>query len=376
MAVDAASETPVLRLVEVTKRFGAIAAVEGVSLDVRRGEVLTLLGPSGCGKTTTLRMVIGLERCDEGEIVYNDRVVDSPRRAKFEPTHKREMGMVFQSYAIWPHMSVFENVAFPLRVRGVGGGHLSEAVHNALELVDLAGFAPRPATQLSGGQQQRVALARSLVFEPKILLLDEPFSNLDAHLRDAMRAELRRLQRRLGITVLLVTHDQVEALSVSDRIAVMRAGRVEQVGPPHEIYDSPVSAAVRDFVGRAVVLEGAVTEVGEAETAVTLIGGGRVICRGTLREPLRVGDRCQVGLRPEHIHIGGPDETDRPNSLAGRIAALLFVGDRYEARIALDLGQEVFAYLSAADHWQEEQRLTLRLRPEDLRLWHGLSVTP
>ena len=188
----------------------------GVRLDIQRGEVLTLLGPSGCGKTTTLRMVIGLEHCDAGEIIYDDRVVDSPARATFQPTHKREMGMVFQSYAIWPHMSVFENVAFPLRVRGVGGGRLSEAVNRALELVDLGGFAPRPATQLSGGQQQRVALARSLVFEPRILLLDEPFSNLDAHLRDSMRAELRKLQRRLGITVLLVTHDQVEALSVSD----------------------------------------------------------------------------------------------------------------------------------------------------------------
>ena len=226
MAASATSETrdaPVLRLIDVTKRFGPIAAVEGVSLDVRRGEVLTLLGPSGCGKTTTLRMVIGLERCDAGEIIYDDRVVDSPERGMFQPTHKREMGMVFQSYAIWPHMSVFDNVAFPLRVRGVGGGRLNEAVQQALELVDLGGFAPRPATQLSGGQQQRVALARSLVFSPRILLLDEPFSNLDAHLRDTMRAELRRLQRRLGITVLLVTHDQVEALSVSDRIAVMRA---------------------------------------------------------------------------------------------------------------------------------------------------------
>src|SRR5437763_312066 len=227
----------VLRLVGVSKFFGAVKAVDRVSLDVTEGEILTLLGPSGCGKTTTLRMAIGLERCSEGEILYQGRVVDSAR--VHVPTHKRNMGMVFQSYAIWPHMTVFENVAYPLRVRGVKGSKVREEVQRVLELVDLPGLGERPATMLSGGQQQRVALARSLVFEPRILLLDEPFSNLDAKLREQMRAELRVLQRRLGITVLFVTHDQVEALSLSDRIAVMNAGHVEQIGTPTELYLDP-----------------------------------------------------------------------------------------------------------------------------------------
>ncbi|HEY2593587.1 MAG TPA: ABC transporter ATP-binding protein, partial [Chloroflexota bacterium] len=258
MATDAVGAASILELHEVSKSYGSLRAVDDLSLDVRRGEILTLLGPSGCGKTTTLRTIIGLERCDTGEIVYDGRVIDSPRERVFVPTHKRQMGMVFQSYAIWPHMNVFENVAYPLRVRGVGGQRLHEAVSQSLEQVGLAAMADRPATQLSGGQQQRVALARSLVFEPQILLLDEPFSNLDAQLRGQMRAELKQLQRRLNVSVVLVTHDQVEALSVSDRIAVMRQGRLEQLGTPQELYREPATVSVRDFVGRTIVLSGTV----------------------------------------------------------------------------------------------------------------------
>jgi ABC-type Fe3+/spermidine/putrescine transport system ATPase subunit len=358
----------VLALREVTKAFGPIRAVDGLSLEVSRGEILTLLGPSGCGKTTTLRTIIGLERCDEGEIVYDGRLLDSPRTQTFVPTHKRQMGMVFQSYAIWPHMNVFENVAYPLRVRGVGGQRLKRAVYGALEQVGLEGMEQRPATQLSGGQQQRVALARSLVFEPQILLLDEPFSNLDAQLRGQMRAELKMLQRRLGVTVVLVTHDQIEALSVSDRIAVMRQGRLEQLGTPQELYREPATVSVRDFVGRTIVLDGVVDEVRGDSMVVGVGDGVTVLSHGFSASTIRAGERCQLAVRPEQAPVVKGEEP-APNRLVGRIAALLFIGDHYEATVALDIGQAVLAHLPAVDGWREGHRVTLALPAEEVRVW-------
>jgi iron(III) transport system ATP-binding protein len=369
------SSSTVLELREVSRSFGAIRAVDSLSLELRRGEILTLLGPSGCGKTTTLRMIIGLERCDSGEIVYDGRVLDSPGRRTFVPTHKRQMGMVFQSYAIWPHMNVFDNVAYPLRVRGVAGERLKLAAARALAQVGLNGMAERSATQLSGGQQQRVALARSLVFEPKVLLLDEPFSNLDAQLRGQMRAELKLLQRRLGVTVLLVTHDQVEALSVSDRIAVMRVGRIEQLGTPQQLYREPATLHVRDFVGRTIVLDGVVESIAGGSTTVGLADGVRAVCKGAAPSELKVGDRCQITVRPEHAQVLTLATTASelrdvgPNRLAGRIEALLFIGDHYEATLSLDIGQTVLAHLQVGDEWREGQRVALSLRPEDIRVW-------
>jgi ABC-type Fe3+/spermidine/putrescine transport system ATPase subunit len=361
----------VLELREVSRRFGALTAVDALSLDVRRGEILTLLGPSGCGKTTTLRMIIGLERCDSGQIIYDGRVLDAPRQRTFVPTHKRQMGMVFQSYAIWPHMNVFDNVAYPLRVRGVGAEKLREASMRALEQVGLAAMAQRPATQLSGGQQQRVALARSLVFEPQILLLDEPFSNLDAQLRGQMRAELKLLQRRLGVTVVLVTHDQVEALSVSDRIAVMRQGRVEQLGTPQQLYREPATLHVRDFVGRTIVLNGVARDVKAESVVVTLGTGTEITCRGTASAVLTPGQACDIAVRPEHVLATAAEGHGQqlPNTLSGRIDALLFIGDHYEATITLDLGQVIMAHLSASDEWREGQHVTLSLPAHDIRVW-------
>jgi ABC-type Fe3+/spermidine/putrescine transport system ATPase subunit len=374
-AARGATDSPVvLELRDISKTFGAIRAVDGLSLDVRRGEILTLLGPSGCGKTTTLRTIIGLERCDDGEVIYDGRVIDSPRTRSFVPTHKRQMGMVFQSYAIWPHMNVFENVAYPLRVRGVGGQRLQQAVRQSLEQVGLGAMAERPATQLSGGQQQRVALARSLVFEPQILLLDEPFSNLDAQLRGQMRAELKLLQRRLGVTVVLVTHDQVEALSVSDRIAVMRQGRLEQLGTPQQLYREPASISVRDFVGRTIVLNGTVDQALNGEVRVRLSGSDVVTCRGGAPASLRAGDRVQMAIRPEHAHVE-PATGHGPNELSGRIEALLFIGDHYEATLALQIGQNVMAHLPAVDRWQEGQQVCLSMRPEDVRVWEDANVS-
>ncbi len=257
-ATEPNSGETVLALDDVSKLYGAAPAVDRTSLQIRRGEVFTLLGPSGCGKTTTLRLVAGLERPDGGEITLRGRLVASVPRRLFVPPNKRNLGMVFQSYAIWPHMTVFDNVAYPLRLRGEKRPVIREKVARVLDLVGLEGLEARPATLLSGGQMQRLALCRALVYEPDLLLLDEPFSNLDAKLREQMRVELKLLQRRLGITVLFVTHDQVEALSLSDRIAVMHRGRVEQVGPPRHLYERPGTAFVRDFLGQTVILKGRV----------------------------------------------------------------------------------------------------------------------
>ena len=369
----------VLELKHVSKHFGTVHAVEDASLEVRRGEVLTLLGPSGCGKTTTLRMVVGLERVTHGEIVYGGRVVDSDSGRSYVPTHKRNMGMVFQSYAIWPHMTVAENVAYPLRVRHLKRAEIRERVTNVLEQVGLSGYEQRPATMLSGGQQQRVAVARSLVFEPDLLLMDEPFSNLDAKLRDEMRTELRLLQRRLGITVLFVTHDQIEALSISDRIVVMDRGHIEQVGTPIELYREPKTAAVRDFLGKTVVLAGSVEAATPASVSVRLHDeAGPVVHAQTMHtENLSRGDRCLVAIRPEDIEVkprepaGGATGV---NSMGAVIRALLFIGDRFEARVVLPWGEEIFLYLPPDDGWHEGQELSLSLSPSGLHVWPASAV--
>src|SRR5579862_5310494 len=258
-----ASEAPVLDLQDLTKRFGQVVAVDHIDFTVQPGEVFTLLGPSGCGKSTTLRLVAGLEQPDEGSLLLRGKVIVSARDHIFLPPERRNMGMVFQSYAIWPHMTVFENVAFPLQLRHWPRQKIRDAVSDTLTTVGLEGLEQRPATMLSGGQQQRVALARALVYNPDILLLDEPLSNLDAKLREHMRVELRSLQRRLGIAVLFVTHDQAEAMALSDRVAVMNAGHLEQVGSPVEVYEQPETAFVRDFLGRAITMECTVRREGE-----------------------------------------------------------------------------------------------------------------
>src|SRR5690349_5350313 len=248
----------------IVKRFGRVTAVDGVSFEVKQGAVLTLLGPSGCGKTTTLRVVAGFERPDEGEVDIEGRTVVAPARGAFVPPEKRGLGMVFQSYAIWPHMTVFQNVAYGLVARRVPAADIRRRVEQALAMVGLAGLGERPATRLSGGQQQRVALARSLVGEPRVLLLDEPLSNLDAKLRERMRVELKQLQKRLGVTTVYVTHDQTEALALSDRIIVMEAGRIVQQGDGREIYRHPRSRFVVDFVGHANLVDGTVTDYDRA----------------------------------------------------------------------------------------------------------------
>ena len=322
---------PVLEFSGVTKRFGSQAAVDRVSFTVAPGELFTLLGPSGCGKTTTLRLVAGLEQPDEGEIFLNGEPVASPQRGFFLAPDKRRMGMVFQSYAIWPHLTVFENVAFPLKVRREPTQVVRKRVSEALELVGLGGLEERGATALSGGQQQRVALARALVYTPTVLLLDEPLSNLDAKLREQMRFELRSLQRRLKLSVLYVTHDQSEAMTLSDRIAVVHQGRLEQVGTPSEVYERPATPFVGDFLGRTVVLEGTVRCAGDGRWIELLHGAGRLLMRSD--HHFSEGDKVRIISRPEDIEICPTGDTV-PNRVAAKVEEVAYLGDHFEYSVS------------------------------------------
>ena len=284
--------------------------------------------------------------------------------------------MVFQSYAIWPHMTVFENVAYPMKARRIRGAKVNQAVGRALDLVGLGGLASRPATHLSGGQQQRVALARALVYEPDLLLLDEPFSNLDAHLREEMRAEVKVLQRRLGTTILFVTHDQAEAMSLSDRVAVMDKGSIAQIGTPQELYGTPVSATVRDFMGKTVQFEGTLlkeNDSGYSEFALAADPSVHLRFRNVQSARIDEGSTCRLAIRPERISVHAPDEAfgglKGGNTFSGRIEALLFLGDRYQAQVQLAWGQELLLYLSASGDWSEGQSVLVQLPDDDVSLW-------
>jgi spermidine/putrescine ABC transporter ATP-binding subunit len=307
-----------------TKRFGALEAVRQVSLDIADGELFTLLGPSGCGKTTLLRLIAGFYRPDEGSIAFDGRVMN------LVPPYQRHIGMVFQNYALWPHMTVWQNVAYGLKVKQLPRAEIAARVAGALGKVNLEGLEERYPGQLSGGQQQRVALARALVLNPDTLLLDEPLSNLDAKIRVQVRAEIRKLQKELGITTVYVTHDQEEALTLSDRIAVIDRGVVLQVGPPRELYERPRSRFVADFIGTNNLLEGKVQarDAGSGrvtvETAIGVVEGFAVI-------PLEAGARCTVSVRPENARLApaGPAEG---SGVRGRVAFSAYLGNllRYD----------------------------------------------
>src|SRR5438105_1819175 len=270
---------PAVLVEDVSRYFGDVAAVNRVNLKVERGEFVTLLGPSGCGKTTTLRMVAGLEQNSSGRISIGDRVVSDATAGFFVPPDHRQLGMVFQSYAIWPHMTVFNNVAYPLRIRKRPAAEIKERVTAALRLVEMERYADRPAPALSGGQQQRVAIARALVFEPEVLLLDEPLSNLDARLRAQMGDEFRALQRRLRITTLYVTHDQEEAMALSDRVVIMQRGRILQVGAPETVYRRPASREVAAFFGTPNFIDATVTACRPADNGDWLVAVDGGHCR-------------------------------------------------------------------------------------------------
>jgi iron(III) transport system ATP-binding protein len=307
-------------------RYGEVAAVRGVSFNVLPGEQMTLLGPSGCGKTTTLRAIAGLEKPAAGEIRIEGSPVYSSGRNINIPAEKRGLSMVFQSYAIWPHMSVFDNVAYGLRVRKASAAEIKDKVEGALDLVQMQAFAQRRASQLSGGQQQRVALARAFVFQPSVLLFDEPLSNLDAKLRADMRIELRQLQHRLGITSVYVTHDLEEALAMSDRIVVMRDGVIEQTGTPDEIYSLPRSAFVADFIGSANLIRGRNRPDLAADGLIALeTADGRIIHGTAHGRP--VGDDLVVSVRTVHLRLSPDRPAGARNVWPVRVEQSVFQGD-------------------------------------------------
>ena len=358
-----------LSIRRLTKRFGTFTAVDRLDLDVRQGELMALLGPSGCGKTTTLRMVAGLERPTAGEIRFGDRPFVSIDQGLDLPPEQRNIGMVFQSYALWPHMTVFENVAYPLTLRHVSKAEIRERCQRVLELINLSHLKDMTIPQLSGGQQQRVALARALVYEPSLMLFDEPFSNLDAQLRGHMRLELKSLRRKVAMTGLFVTHDQIEALSVADRVAIMNGGRIEQVGTPQDVYNKPLTRFVRDFLGRTVTLHGELEQRGSA-LAVRLASGATLAVAGGPQSGLASGDSVELSIRPEFIVLLGDGEADRPNAIAAIIEDLLFTGERFETRLRIG-GDSILLDLPSDRGWREGQSVRLCLPPEAVSLWRN-----
>ncbi|MGE5538222.1 MAG: ABC transporter ATP-binding protein [Gemmatimonas sp.] len=345
-----------IEVVQLEKAYGGAAkAVAGVDFEVEPGTVFTLLGPSGCGKTTTLRCVAGLEHPDHGDIRLGGEVVYSASRGIRVPPSRRRIGMVFQSYAIWPHMTVFQNVAYPLRGRGLGRSEIRERAMAALRMVNLGDFAERSAPKLSGGQQQRVALARAIAGEPRLFLLDEPLSNLDAKLREEMRGQILDLQRKLGVTTLYVTHDQVEALSMSHRIAVMEQGRIVEVAAPRDVYLHPRSRFAAQFVGLTNIVPARVTGASAGTCAVDA-PFARIFCHDGGKRYAE-GERAMVLIRPENISLSTAPPPEAANVWRGRIVSTVFLGEFLECVVAcgdtqmrarvspfisVDAGDEVF----------------------------------
>ncbi len=359
-----AAEPLDVELRSVTKRYGSLAAVDDVSLEVRKGEFLSLLGPSGCGKTTTLRMISGSEQPDEGELLIGGE------NAVGIPPYKRNVNTVFQAYALFPHMTILDNVAYGLKQRKIGKSERYAKAREALELVKLTGREHHRPTQLSGGQQQRVALARALVMSPRVLLLDEPLGALDLKLRKQMQIELKRIQQQVGITFVYVTHDQGEALSMSDRIAVMANGKIEQLGEPREIYDRPASAFVADFIGDMNFVEADVVQSGDG--TFTADAGASIVIRG--RGAATPGARVRIGIRPERLVVhpytprrgvglteppmsGGASSAGatagnlRENVAAGDVITKMYLGDQLQivARLANDVEVVVREQRAEAD---------------------------
>jgi len=349
-----------VRLENVVKRFGKFTAVAGVNLDIPPGTIFTLLGPSGCGKTTTLRLIAGFEFPDEGRIFFDDEDVT------FKKPYERNTAMVFQNYALWPHMTVYENVAFGLKIRKLPKEEIDRRVKWALSLVGLEGLEDRYPAQLSGGQQQRVALARALVVEPRVLLLDEPLSNLDAKLRLKMREEIRSLQRKLGLTTVYVTHDQEEAMSLSDQIAVMNRGRVLQVGTPREVYSNPANLFVATFIGRSTALTGRVASASNG--SVTLDAGSGVVVRGRVAPGKRLapGSDAIAIMRPEDFEDSGGDGY---NAFNGKVEMTMFLGSFVQVSLRLANGQVIKPYVDPDASVSEGDELTLYISSDKVLVY-------
>ena len=341
---------------KVTKYFDSVEVIREFSGRISEKEFVTLLGPSGCGKTTMLRMIAGFEKPTSGEIRIDDTVVSSAK--SFVPPEKRGIGMVFQSYAVWPHMTVFENVAYPLKVAKLPKAEIKAKVEKILQAVHLDQYAARIPSQLSGGQQQRVALGRALVSEPKVLLLDEPLSNLDAKLRESMRFEIKDIQKKFGITVVYVTHDQTEAMAMSDRIIVLNQGIIQQVAAPKEIYRQPVNQFVADFVGKVNFFRG---EVSPGET-----GAGKIELTGIGQSVPYNGPytgKVVIAIRPENIILSPADSNSAAGQLQGTLLSMFYLGDINDCRVDIN-GQimRVIAESSSFDTLKEGQRITVGLK--------------
>jgi spermidine/putrescine ABC transporter ATP-binding subunit len=338
----------------LSKAFGGARVVSDVSFRVEGGALLTLLGPSGSGKTTTLRMIAGFEDPDAGQILVADEDITE------RPAHRRNIGVVFQQYALFPHLTVAQNVAYPLEMRRYGRAEIRSRVGAALDLVRLQGYETRYPRQLSGGQQQRVALARAIVFEPPVLLMDEPLGALDKRLRETMQVEVRRLQQQLGITTVSVTHDQVEALVMSDLIAVMDGGVLHQLASPLEVYQRPATQFVADFIGESNLLVGALSEAADGALTFTTAKGLRIQTEGS-------AGATHLIIRPEHVRIG-PDAERAANRYAAEVLEALYVGDLVKYRVVAETGDELWAKTLApatGQRWSKGQRVTVGWEPGD-----------
>jgi iron(III) transport system ATP-binding protein len=345
---------------------GRLRAVDDISFEVEQGTFFTLLGPSGCGKSTTLRSIAGLEEPDTGTIRIADEVVFSSSEGIAVAPNKRDVGMVFQSYAIWPHMTVFENVALPLKAskKGLSGSQIRARVLSALATVQMKGLEDRPAPRLSGGQQQRLALARALVKEPKVMLLDEPLSNLDAKLREQMRLELGEILKRLHITTLYVTHDQAEALAMSHRIAVMHHGKIIQIGTPREIYCRPNCRFVADFIGQCNFFKGEVARLGH-EGAPSMVATPHGLFSCSLFDSAKPGTQVLVCMRPENIRLL-QEPSQLSNVLHGEVTSVAFLGEYLDCLVAVGSDDTVRLHLHPADEVRRGEKVYLHMPSESL----------
>jgi iron(III) transport system ATP-binding protein len=354
-----------IRVVGLGKSFGRAVAVDHIDFEVAAGSLVTLLGPSGCGKTTTLRLVAGLERPDAGEVYVGGRLLTSAPRGVFLNPEKRRMGMVFQTYAIWPHMTVFENIAFPLRAKRMPAAETRERVMGILETIGLDGFQDRPAPLLSGGQQQRVALGRALVADPDVLLLDEPFSNLDARLREEMRFELKELQARVGVTTLFVTHDQEEAMILSDRVFVMSAGRIAQDGTPRDIYERPRSRFVMDFLGQVDHVRARVARAADGAYVARLDGVDAGVVALAPDQDWRDGEEAVLAFRSSDVLVRpGTEDGCWP----GIIVSTVYLGERVQYVVKLGASQ-VRAWGPVAGPLGKGTPVQLQVRAAAIRAW-------
>ena len=347
-----------IRFQSVSKSYGAARVVENLDLDIARGEFVSLLGPSGSGKTTLLMMLAGFESVSGGSILLDGQKINNL------PPYKRDMGVVFQNYALFPHMDVRRNVAFPLEMRGTPKAETADRVKKALETVQLGHLADRRPGQLSGGQQQRVALARSLVFEPRVVLMDEPLGALDKQLREQMQLDIRDLHHRLGLTIIFVTHDQDEALTMSDRIAVFDKGRIQQCASPRVVYDHPSNRFVAEFIGETNLLEGTIRAVSGEMLTFALADGTEFRAHGM--PGFRVGDAALLSLRPERIDLNRQGDTpDALNSLTGEITDTVYQGDHLRLVFQTGAGQIIARIDRKAQEWPNGSKVTLNFRPSD-----------